>query len=307
MRRSLKYAWNLSQNYFYGTAVKQDRVKALAWQYVYVTSLPDTYPGGYQLLNKFKASLTKEEISDAYQQAQLFKKKYQLPGKLTEAGLSEVFNAKEDVTSNVTEQRDAFQTVKDFFAKVAAKDPVLAKRYQNKYRALLEQGEGTIIYGQLTINGGIDRQWIHANQPISVDKYGFFMQVATSPLLLFYPGYQRVVKEFSTSGKVSSLGQVVLNSLPETMLSSVVGRIILPNKGQDFWAVLKAKEQYLNGDEPWLTPTIPLTFLPNGQFYAKGLSPVTYQLMIANQGKVVEKEFSLHPGQVKTLSAIYIK
>lgn len=306
-KSTLRAAWDLSNNYRYGLTVKKDPFKALAWQYVYVTILPRSYPGSYSLLEPYKLELEKNKYDEAYEYSKWLKRQYDLPARMDEVGLLSAFQAKTKELTKLNSEPKLFQHFDDFIKAVEEKDPKLAVRYKNYYHTLTEETHSEqIVYGQLQFNGAHLEQAAVRNQALFIDKHGFFLGSVLSPLYLTAKGYQSFIKYFTSPSQPVSLGRIALSRLPKKQLGSIVGRIEPLSKLKNIGLALRFKEQYTNQDDPWYSPTIPVTTLPNGQFYIKGLAPAAYELLVVYQDKKQVFEVNLASNNVKTLKTITI-
>lgn len=83
-------AWVLSRDYFFGTTLTANRIKALAWQLVYVGMLPATYPEKERLLNFYRENLSGTEITQANELAEILRGSYELDDSLSEEELARI-------------------------------------------------------------------------------------------------------------------------------------------------------------------------------------------------------------------------
>lgn len=305
----LVHSWQLSHNYAHGLSVEKDPFKALAWQYVYVTLLPHAYPGLASLLKPFKAKVPDKLHNSALEYAKSLIKNYQLPSRMDENQLIRVFRAKESDIDIETSDSNAFKSFHDFLISVAAMDKAYALRYKNLIQTLKEEkGSNPLVYGQIVVNGGELPEVLFKNQHLYIDHYGFFVGEVSSPLMLNGKGYFTYEKQLPLNSlkEPISLGKIVLNPIPNSQRSSIVGNVFPANKINSIGLTLQLKDQYINEDEPWFTPTLKVTTLANGQFYIKDLSPGRYELIINDNNIRIKKEVEVGFSKVKTLSTIML-
>lgn len=303
----LTQAWQLSENYAEGLTVKANPFKALAWQYVYVMTLPHAYPGIYTLLEPFKAKLDKKKINEAFQYSKWLIRNYQLPKRMDENQLIRVFEASEKDLVVTKENPKAFLTFSNFLSAVKVFDDGRAKRYKNQWQTWLEQkkADEQLVYGRLQINGGSLEQSVARDQAIDIDLDGFFIAKIKHPIVFNTKGYQAYVGAPIEPAKQSqSLGLIVLTPLPENILGSIVGSTDPAKNIQFTKFALLFKGQFISRDEPWFTPSIAVTKLDNGQFYVKGLAPGAYELIASFKGQKKTMAVTVGQGQVKTIKPI---
>lgn len=306
-RAVLTQSWELAQNYRYGFTVDEDPYKALAWQYVYVTLLPRSYPGSYGLLNPFKVKLPKSSYDEAYQFSKELKVKYQLPTRMDEKQLQTVFQAKESELTKTHSNPNMYHTIEAFFEAVELVEPKLAEKYRKQWDQYDEsRSKKWFVFGQVLINGSVLESTVVRNQELQVDRHGFFIGEVDTPLYLTSKGYDGFYQQLDLSKRVLSLGQIVLNKLPESQQSSVVGDLRPIAKLNEVGMVVIFKGQYIDPDNPWNTALIPVTKLSNGQFYVKGLGPGEYQLIISSEKQKKKVLFKIASAGVKTIKTIQI-
>lgn len=305
-RFTLKQAWQLSQNYAYGLTVDADPYNALVWQYVYVTLLPRSYPGGYQLLAPYKAKVDKEKYDEAYQQSKALKQHYHLPSRMDEKRLLDAFRAKVSKAEYAASKPDVYGSFQSFLKAVQTHDEALAKQYKNHWQTLQDENlDKQLIYGRVQLNGPAIESLIIRNQPLMIDRFGFFIGAVSSPLILTSAGFDIYVKHFSLPSDPISLGLIALNSLPKKQKGTIVGQVLVDGfKPENLGLALSFDFQYHDKDEPWFSPTIPVTKLANGQFYAKNLTPGRYQLTVSYGGKKQLIETTVTSQGIKTLKPI---
>ncbi len=303
----LTQAWQLSENYAQGLTVAADPFKALAWQYVYVMLLPHAYPGSYSLLLPYKAKVAKERHDEAFEYSKWLMRNYQLPKRMDENQLIRVFEANNKDLDYVQTDQKAYPTFERFLKSVAKHDESLVLRYKNQWQTLNEEVKSApLVYGQLIINGAALEQSVARNQPLIIDAYGFFIGKLIKPLMLNakgYQSYQSPLLDASAKGALS-LGRIALMPLPSRSLGSLVGSVSPLSLINQTGLALIVKDQFINKEEPWFSPSIAITKLDNGQFYVKGLSAGTYELIASYQGNQQRFTVSIGSAQVKTIKPI---
>ena len=293
--------WALSKNYYYGTSVPKDKMMALAWQMVYASVLPKSYPGVNTLLEVAKKKLSASEVTSAHNKSLELKSKFNLNFKLTERELFQTFHSDKKKSERV-ERLDEFVDLDMFLEEVSAFDPAIEKSYRKKIKSITRRTiPQTIVFGQLIINGTQPVQEVSVNHPLEIDEGGYFLALGGhSPLIFQLSGFDKQVATFSSDEKEVNLSRLYLNELPEKKKSSIVGSVSPEKAINDVDVVLKIKDQY-ERREPWFNALEPITILPNGQFYASGLSPTQYELIISYHDKTYKQVINLNPGMVKTL------
>lgn len=309
----LYQAWTLSRNYFFGMTLPHDQVKSLAWQLAYLTHLPHSYPEKEKLLLPYKAGLSAKQISLAQELADRYAKKYYLGEPLTEAELYKIFELHQQDEIIPWEQYhpvlapdkawSAFQHLQDWL--VQNKKVELANALGEKKSRLAHQG--SLVYGQIVIFG--------PESPAMVDTYlapdaeGYFVGQARDKVLAFsLPGYKPVRITIDPAKSLQGIGAIILKRPQVSMKTGMVGRV-LP------WADLERSnillrfypEQSKNSRDPWFDPAVNMTVTHTGQFYATGLTPAHYQLVIATFGLKTLKEFSVRENEIRGLSLIDLR
>lgn len=303
----LTQAWQLSENYDKGLTVESNPVKALAWQFVYVMTLPHAYPGLDTLLEPYKAKLTKAQIEEALDYSKWLIRNYQFPSKMDENQLIKVFEAKEDPNELAKANEKAYPTFAHFLEAVKVNDDLLAKRYKNQWQTLREEkkADEQLVFGRLQINGPALEQSVIKDQDIHVDTYGFFIGKIKVPLVFNAKGCQAFIgPAIDLTKPIQNLGLIVLNPAPEAALGSIVGSISPATDIDKVGLGLLFKDQYLDKEEPWYTPTMAVTKLDNGQFYVKDLAPGVYELIVSLRGQKQSLMVNVGSGQVKTIKPI---
>lgn len=293
--------WALSKNYYYGTSVPKDKMMALAWQMVYASVLPKSYPGVSTLLEGAKKNLSAAEVTLAHNKSLEFKSKFNLDFQLTEKQLFQTFHT--DIKNNENIERlDEFVDLAMFLEEVNSFDPAIKKIYRKKIENNARQkAPKKIVYGQVIVNGPQPVQAVSVNHPLEIDEGGYFLALgANSPLIFQLSGFDKQIVTFSADEKEVNLSRLYLNELPEKKKASIVGAVSPEKALKEVDVVLKIKDQY-ERREPWFNALDAITIQENGQFYAKGLSPTQYELIISYHDKTYKQEISLEPGMIKTL------
>ena len=226
---------------------------------------------------------------------------------MDENQLIRVFQASDKNLDYVQADQKAYPTFARFLKAVGQHDKSLALRYKNQWKTLNEEGKNEqLVYGQLQINGAALEQSVARNQPLIIDAYGFFIGKLIHPLILNAKGYQSYQSPLlDTSANVGlSLGRIALMPLPNKSLGSLVGTVSPPSIINQTGLALIVKGQFINKEEPWFSPSIAITKLDNGQFYVKGLSAGTYELIASYHGNQQRFTVSLGSAQVKTIKPI---
>jgi len=306
--------WALSRNYAFGTTLARDPIKALAWQIVYVKSLSKSYPGKSKLLKPYKRGLSKTQIKEAYTLADHYRKKYLLDYEMNEGQLSRLFvineNIKEKPLSGKKQytagsQLTRFQSMINFL--IENKQTKLANLLEQRFEALAEEQEYPVVFGQVSVEGPEPAQMVDA--PFKLFAQGFFVAYAKSSRLDFnLPGYEPFNVKISNQQQVQNLGVITLKPSPHKAKTGFVGRV-LPWRGVDRGNIIlrQATHKPTDEDNAWYQPVIPITILNSGKFYATGLTPGTYQLILQVNGNKVSKKFSLHKGHIKGLALVDLR
>ena len=306
--------WALSRNYAFGTTLAKDPTKALAWQIVYVKSLSKSYPGKSKLLKPYKSALSKSQIKEAYTLADHYRKKYFLDYEMDEQQLSRLFVINEKLKERpLSNQRqniagsefDKFQSIIDFL--IQNKQTKLANLLEQRFSALTEEKEYPVVFGQVKVDGPEPAQMVDA--PFKLFAQGFFVAYAKSSRLDFnLPGYEPYTVKINNQQQVQNLGQITLKPSPHKAKTGFVGRV-LPWRGVDKGNIIlrQATHKLSDEDNPWYQPVIPITILNSGKFYATGLTPGSYQLILQVNGNKVSKKFSLQKGHIKGLALVDLR
>lgn len=299
----LHQMWALSRNYYHGTTLKKDLVKALAWQMVYTSVLPPSYPGRNTLIERYKKGLSEAEVSLAHEYAKTLKETYHLDFHLSEADLYSIFVSKNEANQVSPHPVSAFKTKQQFLNEVKKSDAKLAKHYETVFNDIqLEEGK-SVVYGKITINGVEPAEMVQASQSIRISPDGYFIANVRSPLTFKLVGYQDINKTFSADKQLINLGQLNLVKPGKKQLANLVGQITPKEIAPDIDIQLQLADIFKR-DEPWLTPVIPVTVLPGGEFYVKDLAPNHYDLVVNYQGKITKEPLTIKSGSFKRVRPI---
>lgn len=293
--------WALSKNYYYGTTVPKDKMMALAWQMVYISVLPNSYPGVSELLEIEKHNLSDSEITLAKNKALELKAKYHLDFQLSERELFQSYHSTPSSNDTVATNK-VFSNLDEFLDEVKQQNPALEKRYRDKIKQQRHKDSSQpMIYGQVVVNGPPPSQAVSVNIPLDIDEAGYFLAFGLKgPLTFQLSGYEKKSRAFSSTAKEVNLARISLTPLEDEQKASIVGAVKPAKAIKDLDIVLKLKEQ-AERSEPWFNTLESITILSNGQFYANGLSPTDYELIISYRDKTYKQDINLHPGMVKTL------
>jgi len=305
----LYQAWSLSRNYFFGTTLPRDRIKALAWQTVYVDLLPAAYPKKDQLLS-YREGLNNNQIQQAKEMAKSLISRYNLGLPFNEMELSEAYVLRDENNNWNNLQLDvvpeaAATNFKHWIQWLANHDKrSLAIELDNRGYALLTKKQFPIIYGQIIIKGPESPEMLNSNIDLSNEGY-FVAHTNQSQLFFNMPGYKPVTVAINQSQQVQYISPVILEPLSHSKRTGVVGRV-LPWSGFDHGnIILRAelpKKQVIN--DPWMQPVVPITVTNNGEVYTTGLAPGPYQLIINTAGLSTVIRFSAKEGEIRGLSLI---
>lgn len=306
----LYQAWSLSRDYYFGNTFKSDRIRALAWQMVYVDLLPTAYPQKKELLAFYEKGLSNSQIDQAKVLSHRLINDYNLGVPFTEDQLAQAYVL-----------RDIHQNWQNL--PINAVQPAVASKFKRWVEWLDAQGLGQealsfdnrayqlaekhlfpIVYGQVIVKGIDSPEMVSSNIPI--DANGFFVAHPMSQQLVFsLPGYKTVTVPIDERQQVQSIYSVVLEPLPSSKETGVVGRV-LPWKGLEHGNILLRSELPANGQlsNPWKAPVIPLTVTNAGEFYTTGLVPGRYNLLINTAGLSTIVRFAVKKGEIRGLSVI---
>ena len=198
-----------------------------------------------------------------------------------------------------------FRSMIDFL--IQNKQAKLATLLEQRFDALTEEKEYPVVFGQVRVEGPEPAQM--ADAPFKLFAQGFFVAYAKSSRLGFnLPGYEPYVVKINNQQQVQSLGQITLKPSPYKTKTGFVGRV-LPWRGVDKGNIILRQATHKPSDEdnPWYQPVIPITILNSGKFYATGLTPGSYQLILQVNGNKVSKKFSLQKGHIKGLALVDLR
>ncbi|MDI9819305.1 MULTISPECIES: hypothetical protein [unclassified Legionella] len=305
-------AWSLARNYFFGTTVKKDQPRALAWQLVYVNQLPSSYPQKEKLLAPFKLGLTRVEIDSANQLAKNLREQFNFSTPFTEAELSRIYSLHEQhVSWGDVELLSAPQTVRGHFKEwidwlIEHNDSQTAEKLGQRMLNLYAAKRFPIIYGQIIIKGPESPEMVSSE--INILPGGFFIAHPAGKSISFnLPGYRSITVAVEKAAKIQSIAPVVFERAPLSRDTGVIGRV-LPWSGIEKGNLLlrfKAPNNIENA--PWHYPAIPLTITNDGQFYVTELAPGSYQLFINVAGLETLKEFTIRKDEIRGLSLIDLR
>lgn len=306
----LYQAWSLSRNYFFGTSYPLDKVKALAWQMVYVTLLPAKYPQKTNMLTFYSKNLSSGKIKQAEQLAQKYIETYHLGLPFSEEQLAQAYVLR-DVdnhweTLNVQHAPTAIASnFKQWIRWIASHgNTQQAIELDQRALRLANAKRFPIVFGQLIVKGIASSEMVSSN--ISIDEQGFFVaQAPTETLEFSLPGYQTVRLKL-TNQQIQPLGSIVLQRLPHNTQTGMVGRV-LPWGGLEQGNMVLQMQQLNTPHDPWQNVLVPLTITNTGQFYATDLVAGSYQLFINTAGKSRVARFAVKKGEIRGLSIIDLR
>lgn len=306
-------AWMLSRNYFFGTTVGQDRIKALAWQFLYTSQLPSSYPQKEKLLAFYKQGLTPKQIFAATQLAQKLRNQYALLEPFTEAEMYRVFALHEENVSWSDFQIllppatvwNHFKRWVDWLAE--HNNAQIVSSLEQKMLDLYAAKQFPIVYGQVVVKGPEPLEMIDSD--IKILPGGFFIGYTNNKTISFaLPGYEKVSVAVNKALQIQGIPPVVLKAHAHSKKTGVVGHV-LPWFGVERGNLLLQLQTTERSGlaDPWYHPAIPLTVTNGGEFYTTGLSPGRYKLYINTAGISTSKEFIVHDGEIHGLSLIDLR
>lgn len=306
-------AWVLGRNYFFGTTVKQDRIKALAWQLVYVEQLPASYPEKEKLLSVYSQGLSVGQKEEAKKLSALLRTQYDLLPPFNEDELYRVYILHEEKISWRTLQLvlppekvwNNFNAWLDWLAKTA--NPALAATLERRMRDLIAARQFPIVYGQVIVKGPEPLPLV--NSELEILQGGFFIGHPDRTTISFaLPGYKSASFGINPRYEVQAIPPIVLDAEGGTKPTGVVGRV-LPWGGVDRSNMLlqRVVGEGKASEDPWFRQAIPLTVTNGGEFYTTGLSPGRYQLFINTAGLSTSKQFTVRDGEIRGLSLIDLR
>ena len=311
----LYQAWSLGRNYFFGTTVISSRKKALAWQMVYVSLLPSTYPAKNNLLAFYQRGLSKTQLADASILAENYRKKYDLQGAFTEEQLNQAYVLRDEVDAWDKLQFDlppkaVWRHFGHWLSWLAEqqRDTSLAVILDSKANQLNLEKKFPIVFGQVLVKGPEPVAMV--NSDVQLLKDGFFVaQAKNSSLSFSLPGYYTVTIPVNSRAQVQGIAPVVMIKQPHGKGTGVVGRV-LPWKGVEQGNIVLTRdetEKSTTNQDPWYHPVIPLTVTNNGEFYATGLVPGAYHVVINTAGLSTSIKFTAKEGEIRGLSLIDLR
>lgn len=210
-------AWVLGHNYFFGTTVKQDRIKALAWQLVYVEQLPASYPEKEKLLSVYSQGLSVGQKEEAKKLSALLRTQYDLLPPFNEDELYRVYILHEEKISWRTLQLvlppekvwNNFNAWLDWLAKTA--NPALAATLERRMRDLIAARQFPIVYGQVIVKGPEPLPLV--NSELEILPGGFFIGHPDRTTVSFaLPGYKSVSFGINPRYEVQAIPPIVLDA-----------------------------------------------------------------------------------------------
>lgn len=310
----LYQAWSLSRNYYFGMTLPRDRISSLAWQLSYLSHLPSTYPEKDKILLPYQANLTEKQRLRAQDLADSYNRIYHLGQPLSEAELyrlHELHQKEEMIDWNDYHPMIAPREVWSSFNRL--NDWLIQNQQNEEARVLREKKDamlnkrGTFVFGQIVIMGPESPAMV--NTGLKPDAEGYFAgRIQESQLEFSLPGYKSVNVSIDLSKQIQGIGAILLKAPTPSKKTGMVGRV-LP------WGDLQQSNMILHfypqkdrvKHDPWQDPALNLTLTPNGQFYATGLFPAHYQLIIATFGVISVKEFSVQENEIRGLSLIDLR
>lgn len=309
-------AWVLARDYYFGTTQAMNRIKALAWQLIYVNDLPVSYPQKDRLLSLYKESLSAGQIAAAGEMADHLRKRYKITEPFTEDELYRVYILHQDnvdIPWNKQETNLPPAVVWSNFSKwldwlVQNNQVDLATQLEDRKRTLLKQHTGApLVYGQVIVKGPASVKMV--NTQVKLSPEGYFVDRYVGKTLSFsLAGYQTRVVPIEPAKPVQGLAPILLE-MPETnQKTGVVGRV-LPWAGfeKSNMILRLVSEDNKNQSDPWYHPAVNLTVTGTGQFYATGLVPGRYELFINTAGLSTSKQFNVAQGEIRGLSIIDLR
>ncbi|WP_156812469.1 hypothetical protein [Legionella tunisiensis] len=306
-------AWVLGRNYFFGTTVKQDRIKALAWQMIYVEQLPASYPEKEKLLRFYKQGLSAGQKEDAKKLAALLRTRYDLLPPFNEDELYRVYTLHEEKISWRTLQPvlppakvwSNFNSWLDWLAKT--NNPALAATLELRMHDLIAAKRFPIVYGQVIVKGPEPLMLI--NSGLDILPGGFFISHPGNNTVSFIlPGYKSANFGSNTRYEIQAIPPIILEAEGGTKPTGVVGRV-LPWGGVEQSNILlqRVMREGNASEDPWFRQAMPLTVTNGGEFYTTGLSPGRYELFINTAGLSTSKQFTVRDGEIRGLSLIDLR
>ena len=297
--------WALSKNYQFGLTLPKNKVLAYAWLHLYVSSLPADYPGGYHWLHRLRQQISTGDIKASNRAFHTLQRRYRLNFRLQEADLQRVFCLRAMSPQVFAEKlpHGPLPSFKKILWHLRSHGYVKLAAQLQRYMHRAEQRAGTrfhIVYGQIHVLGIELPQYVSSEFPIL--SRGYFVALLPQKKKQVYfslNGYATRTIFLHEQEKVQNLGRIYLRPLPHEQQAGLIGSLIPAPKQSDIGIYLHIA--YHGKRNPWYTPTVPVTLLKNGQFYATGLTPTRYHLVIANAYHRVEKTVELTAGQTLNL------
>jgi hypothetical protein len=295
--------WALSRNYYFGATLTKNLVEALAWQYVYLNSLPHNYPGKTKIIAPYKKGLTSQQLKKAKVLSKLYQNKYKLNFEVNEKQLQRLLDInKQSMLENKPPKLANFKELLQYLW--SEKNYSLVEELQIETEQLVKNKRFPIIFGQIVIEGPEPAEMVSSN--IQIHRHGIFIaHVKNAKVFFKLAGYKSQSITINKKNEVINFGQIVLSPITNKQKTGIVGRVT-PWPGIEKGNILlriKPEDKESNNN-PWHNPVIPLTVLNNGKFYATGLSPDKYQLIINIGDKKVIREFRVSANQIRGIPVI---
>ncbi|MGQ3888989.1 hypothetical protein ACQUW5_08160 [Legionella sp. CNM-1927-20] len=305
----LYQAWSVSRNYYFGTIIKQNRVYALAWQLIYTSLLPTTYPQKEKLLDVYRNGLSAKQQQRASEIAGYLIKTYNLNSPLSEIELTQAYLLREvnndwsSLELILPSKEDSKQFKQWIIWLAHYYGQSIAEQIDQYAYNLLTANQLPIVYGQLNVKGPELPQMVGVD--VKIFSHGLFVGHPHNRELNFnLAGYQTARIKLNNKS-IQPIPVVNLEPLPHNKQTGLIGRV-LPWSGLTTGNIIFIAESALanHQDEPWLQPHIPLTITENGEFYATGLAAGRYLLFINTAGLSTKIKVTLKEGETRGLSLI---
>lgn len=304
--------WSISRDYLFGMSHKPDRVRALAWQMAYLDHLPANYPQKTAQLAWYQRGLNTRQIMQAKAIAGEESVKHGFGAPVSEEEMRRVYPLRDELNDWNTLQpvlpsheiSRRFRTWVEWLAGHQERDAalVLDRRGLN----LLKAGQFPVLYGQVVVKGPESPDMVSSD--FSILPGGFFIghtnQTSTRFVL---PGYKSVVVPINQEQQVQAIPPVILEPLPRSRKTGVVGRVLPWSDLEHSSILLRPERSDRQQDTTWLNPFVPLTVTNNGEFYTTGLPAGRYELLIHTQGLSTRVRFGVKEGEVRGLSLINLQ
>ncbi|WP_131781420.1 hypothetical protein [Legionella gresilensis] len=308
----LYQAWSVSRNYYFGTTIKQNKVYALAWQHIYTSLLPKTYPQKENLLDFYRNGLNAKELQNASEIADNLIKKYNLNSPLSEIELAQTYVLREEnnhwssLELILPSKEDSYQFKQWVIWLARNYDQSIAEQIDQYAYDLLSTHQLPIVYGQLNIKGPELPQMVATD--VKIFPHGFFVGHPNKQELNFNLAGYKTARIKLNNKLIQPIPIVNLEQLSHNKQTGIIGRVS-PWFGLPEGNIILIAETALanHQDEPWLQPHIPLTITENGEFYATGLVAGRYLLYINTVALSTKIKVTLKEGETRGLSLIKLE